>query len=372
MTMRILEGFDYFTTDGASGEVILVRAGWASSNTSAQIEIPGRFGYGGALTVGINNGAGHNGLIKGWVGATSDVVFMSAGMYRNDSEGGNEGPQISCGEITSGTILHLCARLQGNGQVAVYRSDSSTSTEYRNVTWTRIGISDINTFNNFSWVHLEVKATIHASDGEVEVRLNGKTVVHLMNVRTKNNNGLAYCNSAGPGAGGNDDLTSYIDDFAAWDDEGSSNNDWLGTTRIKAQFAIADGSNIDSIIGGSAPAATHWQSVINKLADDTKYVYISNANVGDYDTYDMDPIITSPAVFALQTRIRARQDDATQLTIKAIVRSAGTDYEGLEWPTTETYNDFFDMWEVDPATSLGWSMTTANAIELGFKLESSA
>jgi hypothetical protein len=50
----------------------------------------------------------------------------------------------------------------------------------------------------------------------------------------------------------------YFNDAA-----GSMNNTFLGNVRVKSQFTASAGDSTQFTIGGSAPAATNWQSVLN-------------------------------------------------------------------------------------------------------------
>lgn len=366
MTMRVMDGFDY-----GSGGNQLTRGGWILSNTSGTFSTSvRRFGYGGSVIVGINNGAGNNGGFKIFDPYTEVTeAFFAGAMYRT-GEGiyGNTGTQIGIGE-SSVSACHIMIRMCAPGLIKVYRG--SNIQDMRNWNFTLIGQSDPDLFDNNSWNWFECYAKLDATAGEVEVRLNGRTVIHLVDIQTLNmTTGVpAYANMGFFGAGGNEDFTGYVDDFAVWDTAGTTCNTWMGTNRIKTMLAIADGTNIDSTIGGTAPAATHWQSVGNTAMDDTKYVYMNDTQVGDFDLYDLDPVISAPYVHAIQVRVSARQDDATQMVMRNLLESGGSTAEGPDVYLPQTYNFWYSRYEVNPATGVAFTDTEANAIQVGYKFE---
>lgn len=368
MTLRILDGADY--TVGGNSATLLLHGGWSFHNWGGAVSTSvRRFGYGASFEF-TGNGVGHNGGAKVFDPYNqSSTVFFAGGLYRATSAPTDGGPQISIG-VTASAAWHLCVRLISFGRVALYRCTNQGSLRF--CTWTLIGLSDPDLFDDYSWNWIECKAFIDTTAGECEVRLNGKTVIHVVSANTRNQSSPtvpAYCDMAGPAAGGADNFSAYVDDFAVWDDEGDTCNDWLGTNRIKAMLVIADGDNIDSTIGGSSPAATNWQSVLNANMDDTKYVYIPYTDVGNFDLYDVNPIISAPIVHAIQIRVSARQDDATQLTLKTLLKSGTTTSEGVEEHMAQDYNFWYTKYEVNPDTGFGFTQSEANAIQVGYKLE---
>lgn len=367
MTLRILDGADY--TVGGDSSTLLLHGGWSFHNWGGEVSTSvRRFGYGASFVMQANGG--HCGGIKVFDPyVQADTVFFAGGLYRATSSPGDEGPQLSVGVVANAT-LHLCVRLISFGRVALYRCTNQGSIRF--TSWELIATSDPDEFDDYTWNWIEAKAFIDDTTGYCEVRLNGKTVIHVVDEDTRNSSSPtvpAYCDMAGPGMAGSGNLTGYVDDFAVWDDAGTTCNDWMGTNRVRAMLVVADGSNIDSIIGGSSPAATHWQSVINKNMDDTKYVYMPVGQVGDHDLYEVDPQVSSPYVWAIQIRVSARQDDATQLTMKTLLESGGTLTEGVEEYMAQDYNFWYSKYEINPDTGVAFTQSEANSIQVGYKFE---
>lgn len=370
MTMRIIDGFDYMAAS-PNNSALLTRGGWALYNYGGQASATiRRFGFGAAAAPTINNNAGINGASKIFNPINnSQTVFFAGALYRGSSIDSNGGPAIWVGEY-SYSCAHLSVRLISHGRVQLFRGNSNG--DLRNQNWTLMATSDPDLFDNFTWNWVEVKAYIDDTTGECEVRLNGKTVIHMVSADTRNSSNAlipAYCNMGGFGMGGSNDMTGYIDDFAVWDNLGTTCNTWMGTNRIKTMLVIANGTTVQSTIGGTAPAATNWQSVINAAMDDTKYVYIQDTNVGFYDLYDMDPLVSAPIVHAIQIRVSARQDDATQMVMRTLLKSGATTTEGVSENMAQDYNFWYTKYELNPNTGFAFTQAEANAIEVGYKFQ---
>jgi hypothetical protein len=131
---------------------------------------------------------------------------------------------------------------------------------------------------------------------------------------------------------------------------------------------IADGATDNFSIGGSSPAATHWQSVLNQNLDDTKYEYSSN--VGDIDLFTPDPNLNSPLVHALQVRTALRQDDATQRVARHLLRISGLNYVGtVDHYTNQTYTFYRTRWELNPNTGVSFTGAEVNGLQPGVKVQ---
>lgn len=359
MTLQVQEGWDWL--GGASSiSTAIARRGWSVINRTPSI-VTGRFGYGYAARVSssgsLSNSTQFWGPVKPLPGGPISEGLIGAGLWRDSNSVSSNGPSIVFWDTLSNSI-QITIAFEGYGIVRVRRGG------------TLIGQSDPGQFYNQVWFNVEVKAKIDNTSGWVEVRVNGKTVLHLVDVDTQNSTNNTF-SAAGCGVTDipGDEITGWIDDFYCLDFLGTTCNDWLGTSRIKTQFIIADGDNVDSIIGGTAPAATHWQSVNNVNLDDTKYVYIPYTAVADYDLYDVNPNAAAILVHAVQVSIGARQDDATQLVIQTAIKSGTTIGYSDDIHLSQSYRFFDSFYEVNPDTGVGWTDTEVNSIQVGYKLE---
>lgn len=263
---------------------------------------------------------------------------------------------------------------QGGAQVTVQCGQYGIIRVWRGQPYygTLLATSAPGAFYADEWFYLEVYAKLDNSAGEVEVRVNTETVISLVSSDT-----IATSRSVFDMIGLRGRSTTnatvaedqYFDDMYYCDTDGSVNNGFLGNVRVKTQFAIADGSHIDFVIGGSSPAATNWQSVQNSALDQTKFVYSPDS--GDYDLYEMNPIVNAPYVHGIQVRSSMWQDDATQRIGRNILKTPlGTIDEGVDVYLNQTPSLYRDIFELNPDTGVFYTGTEANGCEAGVKVES--
>lgn len=210
--------------------------------------------------------------------------------------------------------------------------------------------------------YIEVKALISNTVGTVDVRVNGASVLSLTNKDTQNS-ANAYvtqvdiCERAGTG-----NETSF-DDFVVWDTTGSTNNNFMGDTRIEALLPSGAGATTNF-----APSAgSNYQCVDDATAnDDTDYV--SSSNVGDKDTYAMGNLAsTIGAVKAVAVNTVDRKDDSGTRTHQHVTRLSGTESTGTAFAPTTTYVNHQSIFETKPGGG-AWTISDVNSAEAGLSI----
>lgn len=382
MTVRYLNGFDWipasitlaqmkahltaekwYVTRKPSNDVNTDDA-WPTSTTT------GRFGFGKAVLFGsdiISLGGPYFLGIAHPITRSGDTVFINAACKRlSNAEvlGIQGGGAIGVYDGVEG-ICRLVVSISPSGVIRAWVGDP-TNASYG---MTLLVNSSPGVFAEDVWFHLQVKIEFGLSGGGLlEVRVNNETIISAPSTTI----GAADCVCLGSLQGTG--LTSYyngfvVDDLSVNDGSGAIHNDFLGNLRVKTQDVIADGTHIDSTIGGTAPAATHWQSVNAVRVDDSKYVY--SPTTGNYDIYDLDPNQAGPFARAVQVRVVARQDDSTQRTIKAALKTTTTLSLGTqEFYLNQNYSHWTDIWEVNPDTSTDFTGSEVNSLQVGFEIHS--
>jgi hypothetical protein len=368
----LTEGFDWFPT----GQTTTVRNRlWSAnsfykygvfsySDSDADVTAPGRFGFGNAMHLNAGNPGGNNyigyvvpfgsaGLVEGYMGA---ALFV----YTRDA-GGNivtGSPQISFYDgVNNHPQVSIC--FDANGAISVWQGDRVDNFP--------LGKSIAGVFQKDEWFHFEARAIIAAVGGFVEIRINTVPVVQITGANTLGSVGGLFDSVLLGGWVNNNTVDYDIDDFFVNDTTGTYNNSWLGNVRVKTQLMIANGNQNDFTIGGSSPAPTHWQSVLNNILDDTKYEF--SATVGQIDLFTPDPNLNSPLVHVVQVRMGLRQDDATQREAHAMLRISGTNYEGVVGQfTNQTYTMYRERFEVNPFTGVAFTGGNVNGLQAGVKV----
>jgi hypothetical protein len=156
-----------------------------------------------------------------------------------------------------------------------------------------------------------------------------------------------------------------LDDFYICDDTGGALNSYLGN--IRCQALIPNGPGALAQFTSSTGGTPNWQAASNQNADDTAYVY--SATVGQEDNYAVTPLVNTPNVLAVQSRVAAKQDDATQRFLESVLVSAGTEVNGASVALRQTDYAFQnDIFVTDPATGVGWLYPAVNSAKIGMKV----
>lgn len=215
-----------------------------------------------------------------------------------------------------------------------------------------------------AYQHFECRAFASATVGTVEIRINGVTVVNLTDVNTKPA-AEEYAQMAVYNASNSTNL--QIDDLFAWDDTGTTNNDFLGDRRVRTIYPDAD-----TVIADWTPtgAATGYQC-INQTAPDDETTYIAAAPLtGDplvplHSIFGLEDVMSGiGAIAAVQTYVRMRKIEAGDTNVQVSMVSSGDESNGADRPITEIYTYWMDVHETNPNTGTPWSESSLNAAQL--------
>ena len=343
MSLLFCDGFDHYTAT-------LDKYEYASYHSSGGIGSGGRFG-GNALKV--VSSAGFSSVRKylpagaTWVvGFAINPVSIWGGDYRGQS--------IFSVMDAIGSVTHMTLRILPGNVLAVYRAS------------TELGRSTISIIPN-GYQYVEIKFTISDTVGSVEVRLNGTSVITLSGVNTRNGgsataNGFSFESVLVNGSW--DTAASYYDDIYICDDSGSVNNDFLGDIRVSALVPTGDGTytQFTPSTGGN------YQNVDDESPDgDT--TYNSDNAVGHVDSFAMSSLPSSAGlVLGVQTLVAARKDDAGERSMGTVQRSGSTDTEGAGVPLLVGYRYIRDVYDINPATGVAYTVGEVNALEVGYKV----
>lgn len=222
-----------------------------------------------------------------------------------------------------------------------------------------------------AWYHIE--ARFDAGDGvcSFEVRVEGITVLQETNVTSGwsliqganvGQISARWTQIAGP-------QTYYIKDLVLWDDEGSYNNDFLGSVLVANLNPTAD---VD--LNWTPSTGTDGFSILSDVPpDDAKYLSAPyNVSVPHFpDPYVAtmsDLPVEATSVKAIVTYVRAAKSDGGDgsLQVGIISDPAGTPATvlGADRPITVAQTYWRDIFETDPKTTAPWLPDAVNKAEL--------
>lgn len=362
-------GFD-FLNDGAA-QAQLSRLSWydfpaGPAPASLTISPSGRFSGSKALRLGagINSNSRVTKLINGadfsefYVGAAAFIQSASLDVIL---------PAIG---VSYNSTTKLQVQFDNFGQVKLYDGRGNGGAGYEPA-GTLLATSSSLSYQNDSWLFVEIGGLLSlTTSGWCTVRINTVPVIELVDTATSSVdpicNGMKLTNNGIPGAGFSSD-GPFWDDIYVNDNQGSKNNSFNGNTRVQVLLPAGVG---DSTQWTPEPNTDpNWEAASNTLVDNTSYVYSSTP--GDSDLYEVTPLLNSPEIFAVSVLGAYLQDDATQRSVKNLIKSGTTTEEGAEYFTNSTYSFTQpDIYEDDPDTATTWTYTDVNLIQIGPKLES--
>lgn len=326
MALIFMDGFD------ASDTSLKWNGGSFSGFTSTT-----RFNSGKAIDIA------QGGSIQKKIAATSQI-YVGYAYYQVVS--GSSGGVVLQGD--NGTTSHITVDI------------TSTQVELRSGNNGSVIASAAFNFVTATWNYIEVMATVAASGGNCQVRLNGVLMINFTG-NTMNGGTNTTTDAISLVSNGGFANHGYFDDLYACDTSGTANNNFLGDVRVQTLVPNGVGSSTQFSPTGSA---NNWSNV-NDLPDSTS-TYNSSATVGNRDTYAMGDVLGSTGtVFGIQDNIHAFKTDSGSANIKPALKSGAS----LVYDTTLILTPS-NIWEAaihetDPNTGLAWTPAGVNAVEFG-------
>lgn len=230
---------------------------------------------------------------------------------------------------------------------------------------TAIGPASTGTVPTGTFVYIEAKVTISNGSGSVECHVNGVAVIPSttgLNTQGSSTTNVTNFTLIGPGG-----TPWYFDDVYCCNNSGSFNNTFLGDTAVECVLPTGNGSTNNWSIGGSAPAATNWQSV-NENPPDDGTTFVDDSNVGDIDLYTY-PTVSGSSVSAVVVNLRASTSSVGTRAIRAECKSGSTSADnGSDFSLGTTFTDYQGIFETDPNTSAAWTPSGVNSASFGQKV----
>jgi len=354
MTLRLIEGWDHLGSHAGPTAKGWIRLGNSTTNPTAAA---GRIS--GSCIHFFSDGSGiRTGGYR--------TVFPSATNYPNFVLGfainiqsppqGSSAAQNLVALYTSGSVF-VCGLRFNSATNYYYVVDAAGSTI---ITFSRPAVIG-------AWHYIEIGGFCNGASGTLEARMEGANV-----------GGPTTCNIGSTGVNimdfsvVNDSSNTrpqyQLDDVYFVDRAAGSapGNTFLGDVRIETIFPTAEGNSSDwTPLSGADNALM----VDDPGPVDSDTTYVSSNTVGSKDTYVTgDVTVSSGTVFAVQTCITARKDDALTRQIKHVIPQGGVDYDGSVTHTISSgYLTYTELMELDPAGG-AWSVTDVNSDEFGMKL----
>ena len=253
--------------------------------------------------------------------------------------------------IADGTAEQISIRTNSSGVLTVSRAGTLLAT----------GSTVLSTS---TWYYIELKFTIHASAGVIELHLNGATEIastSSLNTRATAN---TQWNAVGLGTSSANSVYYLYDDLYVLDTSTGSNTDFLGPIRVVALYPAGAGNYAQWTPNGGSNDGS-----VSETYNDEDNSFNQSATANQIDSFVFQDLpVVSGSVFAIQHILVARQDAGAARTIAPLQRSGGSDYVGTTKALSTTYQFLTDIKDVNPVDSAAFEVADVNGAEFGYKL----
>jgi hypothetical protein len=205
-----------------------------------------------------------------------------------------------------------------------------------------------------SWNHFEFAH--NRATGAGSVRVNGVERLTWTGVDTANNLEFAQITAA---SGNTLGQIVHVKDLVISDSVGTVNNGVNGTVIVRRLSPSADNT-----LGGWTPSTgvTGFPLLDKDAPNDATYMSGNDTPPAPmaFALDNLPPDITS--VRALLSVVRMRKIDGGDATVENSLSPNGTNWDaGADRPITSAFSYYFDVSELDPATSTAWSPTAVDS-----------
>jgi len=257
-----------------------------------------------------------------------------------------------------GSIVHISIGITDTGVITVRRGSTLLASS-------TTPVAAIN-----SWQYIEAKVVVHASAGSVEVHVDTVPVVmnvSLSSINTKNGgtgNVDRFGFSGSTTYGGSPYPYAAVDDLYICDDNGSTNNNFLGICVVETLLPQTGAGTHQDFTPSSG---TDHGAMVDEYPPDEDSTYNGSLTVGHQDSYNYPSLALTGTIIGVQTNLYVRKTDAGVRTVAPIVRLASTTTVGATVTPPTTYRYFPQLWESKPAGG-AWTESDINALEVGMKI----
>lgn len=249
-----------------------------------------------------------------------------------------------------GTHINIC--LNSSYNFAVYRDT------------TLLGTSSGKTVINQTWHHLEAKVYFHDSNGTIELKLDGTTILSLTSQDTLTGSN-AYARHFEVRCI-HSSMETHFDLWYLCDNAGSApQNDFLGDCRCDIIRPNGAGNQSDF-----TPLAGSNYENVDEITPDDDTTYNSSGTVNDQDSYALPSLDSVGTIYGTKNSICIKKDDAGTKNAKILTRSNITFYKSNEIFPATTYVTYGKIYQDNPDDSLAWELADIAGMEVGVEVSS--
>jgi len=222
-----------------------------------------------------------------------------------------------------------------------------------------------------TWYQMEIKVTIHETNGAIEIRLNGNEEMQLTGLNTKKS-------PSEVGIKGFYIQGNNIDDLVVMDTTGDKNNDFLGWARVYHSKPISDGtygpSANPSDVGWIPDTGVDGYAVIDESPPSASS-YIESDSYNSQITFNMDPLPLTANILtveAVEIDYHVIMADPFAKMMTPLLYNGGELVGGDVIPLVEVAKRIRYIYETNlalgnPSVGEDWTIANFNSTEFGIE-----
>lgn len=206
------------------------------------------------------------------------------------------------------------------------------------------------------WQHVEVLVDFSTTVGEVEVRVEGVTVLTGTNLNT----GVSCAQVSGCATSNTAFWQQFHKDLIIYNGLGAANNDFIGACIVASLNPASD----VALNWTPSTGANGFSILDNRPPNDSEFIQAGDPPPAAYEATltNLPPDVTS--VRALQTVVRAAKVDGGDGNLQISMVSGVSVSNGANRPITSAFTYWTDIFEVDPATGASWAPAAVDAAQM--------
>ncbi len=282
-----------------------------------------------------------------------DTYIVSFAMYLN---GVNTSGSQALFYFQDGSTRHISVNIV-LGKLTVWRGDENSGTQLAQSTRAlRAGL----------WYHIQMKVKIDNSAGTVEIRVDGsasnaKGIPSTTGLDTQNGGSAqitrVYLNTH------TNTVDAYFTDFLLLDTTGGHADTFPGDNKLTIRFPTGAGTHTQF----TPSAGSNYQNVDDPTPDGDA-TYNHDSTVGHKDSFTHTSLAVSGSIIGVKHNFMHRKDDAGLREAASLCVSGGTDYTGTTVTCGSSYFMDWELYELDPDTSLPWVPADLDSAEFGLEV----
>lgn len=267
-----------------------------------------------------------------------------------------------------GATAQIGWKVRSDGSISVHAGSSTAAT---NLGQTSTGVitaaGTSGTGADYKMIELEVVFGTGTS-GSFKLRVADVELLNVTGVNTAPS-GSAQATRFAIRLCASGSMTERLDDLYINDNSGSApENTFFGEAFVVEGVQPNGNGNSSQWVGSDGNSTDNYLLVDDTGNDDTDYV--KSGTLNDLDTYAMENLSNATGtVIGASHYFIARKDDVATRTLASAIRTNSIDYVSATNKTmTGTYATFVDNRLVNPDTTLRFTISEINALEVGQKV----